>query len=159
MYCSQCYKVLEVPYVLGGQDYCEDCGEIAARSLMVEPINVMPEEFDEEAFKRFALKYALQFLSHSRHLVEAVHPALGIPDVCASMIERGVLDSIMPEWADLIRRREDVDGGLQVVKYVFARPLPKIAVTQAYLAAGLITEEEGEPTDPEDPPWDPGEPW
>ncbi len=110
-------------------------------ALLAESVDVMPEEFDLEAFERYILKSALHFLSTMSPMLRAKwmkkHPLMLVPEEFADQVKGRVLMNLPNDYVSVLHEEKGskilMDG-----RYQFKKKVPKSVMIDALIKAKMF---------------------
>lgn len=128
------------------------CSEVCKRALMekdeenkaallAESVDVMPDEFDLEAFERYVLKSSLHFLKELPPVTRAKwmkkHPLMLVPEEFADQIKGRVLMNLTNDYVSVMHEEKGskilMDG-----RYQFKKKVPKAIMIDALIKAKMF---------------------
>jgi hypothetical protein len=128
------------------------CSELCKRELMErdekkksellgEAVDVMPDEFDLEAFERYVLKSALHFLKELPPMMRAKwmkkHPLMLVPEEFADQVKGRVLMNLPNDYVSVMHAEK---GGKLLMdgNYQFKKKVPKAVMIDALIKAKMF---------------------
>jgi endogenous inhibitor of DNA gyrase (YacG/DUF329 family) len=146
--CAICGKAAKSALVRVGAFCSELCkralmekDEAKKAALLAENVDEMPEEFDLEAFERYALKSALHFLKSLPAITRAKwmkkFPLMLVPDEFADQIKGKVLMNLPNDYVSVMHEEK---GGKVLMdgNYQFKKKVPKAVMIDALVKAKVF---------------------